>query len=205
MPDGPARLGPSCQNSTGLKSSHEGQAFRPGPRRDPPGNPGGFLPGVNVFSPNPCVASSDRETASVGFVFSAIIQPSRLKSSPALMLRFSRLASFFTFFSVWPIIPSWAGDPRMEAGQSTRPQDTHFRHIRMSLHNHPIRRGGGIDHNRGDRLSRSPGAITPSRRRLPSTPVFPASELPKSRRRHSSRLSIRQVRPPLAVSSRICD
>jgi hypothetical protein len=48
------------------------------------------------------------------------------------------------------------------------------------------------------------GATTPRQRCRSSSPEFTASDLPQSQRRNSSNISMRQIRPPFAVSSKIC-
>ena len=70
------------------------------------------------------------------------------------MLRISRLALFFAFFSLGRMLLLCAGGPAGEVRRTVRRYDLDFRRIQASLHNHTMRRGGLIDRNRGDRFTR---------------------------------------------------
>jgi hypothetical protein len=69
------------------------------------------------------------------------------------MLRISRLALFFTFFSALPMIPALAGETSGELGKGNHRHHHDVRHIEASLHNSSMRRGGPIVINRHDRFS----------------------------------------------------
>ena len=155
----------------------------------------------------------DREaTTEVGFGFTPLVLRRAVKPLFTMLLRRSDnvLRLFIGGFVSAPFSPSSRAFASEESNRrDARPKqlpgssagcDT-FRHVYAQL---PHCRGGAIAHNQYDRSAHCHWRNHPAAVAATVAAPHSESEFSKSRRRHSSVISMRQIRPTLAVSSIFC-